>query len=314
MPYTNSFVKNIEWPDEKETYRFQIISRNSDVKVDFERYAKTRRMNGKPIEVFFSDTPDNVFKVDVIYVDAEFNAQVEEIYEQIKGSQTLLITDQVEDERFIMINFMINENRTLDFEINKINILNQGIKILPDILFLAGNEVDIAKLYQEAQDSLQIMEDRMMELQKKYDSTEFNISVIQKTIHRQNLKIDEQLDEIYEKQTIINLQSILLDSLIKVYKNSESRLDSIGQNLDARELELIQLQNAIDAQSKQLHEGNETLEQQLVLIEKQDKEILSREFRLQEMITIVDSQQITLIYLILFLIVLLALAILIYFA
>ncbi|MEM6831670.1 MAG: ATP-binding protein, partial [Bacteroidota bacterium] len=40
----------------------------------------------------------------------------------------------------------------------------------------------------------------------------------------------------------------------------------------------------------------------------------SREFRLQEMITIVDSQQITLIYLILFLIVLLALAILIYFA
>ncbi len=315
MTYINSFAENIEWPKRKDSYRIQVIADHDDeLRADFKQYAKEQRLNEKPIEVLFSDDPSNIFQVDIIYLASKFNSSINEVYRQVRGKPILLITDQIEDDRFIMINFIINENNTTDFELNAVNILNQGLKIFPEVLFLAGDEVDMARLYQEARDSIQIMEERISGLQKRYDSIAFNIAAIQKTIYRQNIKIDEQLDEIYEKQSIINLQSIFLDSLTNVYEDSENRLDSIGQNLEDREFELFQLQKDINNQSKQLKDGNRTLDQQLKLINEQDKEILSREFRLQEMTTIVDTQQITLVYLILFLVVLMALAIFIYVA
>jgi peptidoglycan-associated lipoprotein len=46
------------------------------------------------------------------------------------------------------------KEKTMKFEINKANILNQGLKVLPDMVLLGGTEIDVAKLYKESQDTL----------------------------------------------------------------------------------------------------------------------------------------------------------------
>lgn len=312
VAYVNAFIKNIVWSSEKEVYKILVISEDDELNEEFRRLAKSKKVRGKAIEVYFSNYPAITDQVDVVYLSAKFNASLVSVKDQIGNNETLLVTDSEEDERLIMINFTVSEGGPLNFEINRANIINQGMRILPEMLLLVGSEIDVARLYREAQDSVRFMEDRIAMLQANYDSIANKVALTERIIQNQNIKIDEQLDEIYEKQSTINWQSRSLDSLRMEYRNSETSLDSIQKNLQVRENQLLRLQSAIDKQSDQLEEGNETLEQQLLLISEQDREIKSRESRLEEMTVIVDAQQNTLIYLALFLIAVLVIAVLIY--
>ncbi len=291
VAYVYSFVKNIEWPKPPDVYTIQVITSDQDLIEEFIFLSQSKKLDGRDIRVIASRSAIVPISANVVYISPEYRAAVPSIFDQVNGYQILTITDGLSNQRFVMINFKETDDQRLSFEINSANIINQNLKVLPKMVLLGGTDVDVAQLYKEAQSTTLELEARINELQKRYDSIESNIVESRKTIQTQRGLISNQTEEINNRQEIINRQNSSLDSLRNEFSVSEVKLDSLSSILTSTEEELEGLQQAIKSQLSQITEGNQTLQQQQVLIDQQDVEIQRRESRVQEMVAVVDSQQ-----------------------
>lgn len=300
VDYTHSFAKNIDWPTQKDEYTIRVITQDRTLTSEFENLASTQKLKGKPIKVGFSNYVSIPENVDIIFVSGLYNGALQSIIDRITGKPILIITERSPDQEYTMINFIQSTAGGLTFEYNRANISNQNLKILPEFALLGGSEIDVAKLYQQARDSVRSMELRSQDVEERIDSLNLQAALAMRIASNQMRTIDEQKEEIDRRQIQLDKQSATLDSLVTEFKNSQKRLDSLTLILDERERDLKVLSDEIVAQQANVEEGNRVLEEQGSLIEQRNKEIAETESRLQEMVIIVDTQQDTLYLLIFF--------------
>lgn len=298
--YVYSFAKNIEWPENSEAFRIQLITNNKKLDEEFKRLRDSKTLKNKPIEVISSPSAIVSQQIHLVYVDNSFNSAVRSTFLQIRGYDILMVTDQFQDDRFTMINFVAAENNTLGFEVNRSNIINQGLNILPEMILLGGTDIDMARLYREALDSIQSLESKIGGLQGQYDSLYNNVKQIQDEILEQQGFIIQQSVEIEEKQRTIQSQSASLDSLSAGVYQSEQRLSALAEQTSGREEAFAKLQESIRQQEIQLEEGKLILEEQFRLIDEQDDVISDTETSLEKMVSVVSTQKKTVIMLVLF--------------
>lgn len=288
--YTYSFAKNIKWKDGGQ-FNIHVITTDPELIKEFKYLSSTRNLESRPIITTFSSSLIVPQGIDVIFVGSEFNQATRSILNQVNGNPVLSITDGFDDSRFIMINFLQSDPNTLEFEINRANIINQGLGILPDMVLLGGNEVDVAQLYREAQDSLVAMENRILNLQERSEALTQSVAASKALIEKQAQLIEEQTNDINTKQETAHEQQLLLDSLMDESTNSENRLDSLVQYLNAVRGELSNVENELKSQQQSMRQGDEILEAQSLLMDEREKEIIKRESQIREMETVVLSQK-----------------------
>ncbi|MBW8890502.1 MAG: YfiR family protein, partial [Fibrobacteres bacterium] len=158
--YIFNFAKNIEWQNEDRIpeFRFLIISDDGAINREMLNLSATRKLKGKPISVAISQSVVIPKDIQLIFITRGMKDLTDPVFRRIEGRKTLLITEGFEDKRSVMINLIETKDKTIKFEINKANIINQGLKVLPEMVLLGGTEIDVAKLYKEAQDTLRIKE------------------------------------------------------------------------------------------------------------------------------------------------------------
>lgn len=198
---TYSLVKNIEWKS-TNTYEFLIITKNEKLRYEFNKLSRTRKLNGAPMVIHFGKTIMDDANYHLVYLDPSFNANLQDVFNTINGKETLLISNNYSDQRFIMLNLLNGEDGKLKFEINRANILNQGLLIDPEIVLDGGIEVD-PKLYLASQDSLYFMLSEIQRMRTVFDSLKKNIAESKGVIEQQQLEIDT-------KQRIVNNQINLI--------------------------------------------------------------------------------------------------------
>ena len=54
------------------------------------------------------------------------------------------------NKRLVMVN-LISQGKSVTFEINKANILNNRLEINQKLIFNGGTEIDVARLYRQGQ-------------------------------------------------------------------------------------------------------------------------------------------------------------------
>lgn len=298
--YTYSFAKNIEWPAAKNEYTIHVITTDSELINEFRSLGQTRRLKEKPMRISVGNSPIVPSGMDIVVVGKGFNQATRTILNQVKGNPILTITDGFDDNRFIMINFVQTDPQTLSFEINRANIINQGLRILPDMVLLGGDEIDVARLYREAQDSLISMERKILAMKNRFDSLSMNVASSRRLVERQQELLGVQTREIEEKQIFAQQQQKLLDSLTSEFNRSGGQLDSLVGYLNTVREELAQVENELQKQQESVMKGDEILEAQSLLMDQRDKEIMNRESELQEMETVVISQKNTMLFLFIF--------------
>ncbi|WP_424963679.1 YfiR/HmsC family protein [Ekhidna sp.] len=308
---TYSFIKNIEWPEEDTPFKIHIITTDDDLKAEFRTTSASQKISGRPVEVGFTSYVIVPQDADVIFVSNRYNATIPTLLDRIGGTSVLLITDSYDKQRDIMINFL-DRSGGLTFEMNRANIINQGLRIKPGMDGLGGSEVDLAKIFKQVRDSVRAMELRAEALKEQFDSLSINTAAATGIFLRQTEEIKDKNKEIQQKELQIILQTNALDSLRREFAESEKRLLELTDTLEKREDDLNVLTEEIDLQKDRVAEGNKTLEEQQNRIAAQNEEIEQREERLGEMSTIVSSQQSALIFLVLFLVVLVVLSFLIF--
>lgn len=278
--YLVKLAENVAWPtnDVSLPFRIQVIDSNSRVLNELNQIGETRLLNGRTMSVV-QFSPEQVFSdFELIYLADDTLVSTSTIIEQIKSSATLLITENEPDERLVMINLTSSEQQRtrLGFNINRANVINQGLSVSPDIILLGGTEIDVARLYREGQASL-------YEQQQALDELNQERSQLQQELLRSQSASDELTTQIQMLTSQLAEQSAL-------YKRESAKLDELTNQVETQ-TELINEQyDLLAMQSDQLAQEQSKYESLLPLIEQRENELVAQEISIAERSAFIAEQ------------------------
>jgi signal transduction histidine kinase len=270
--YVYQLSKNIHWPNAGniKAYRFHIIDEDKQVYNELKKISKETQLHGKPIVVSFSDSGDVPDDVHVVYTGEKKADLFEPLSDKVEDQNVLLISHSQKNKRIIMINLFKTPEQKFRFEINKANIINQRLGIEPDIILLGGTEIDVAKLFREAQVSLREQE-QLIRQQKK-------------AVLEEKARLEEAVAKTTAQETVIAQQQ-------KGIEEEQQRYSKLA-------LESQEQQEIIDRQKKVVLEEKARFEElsakaqdQQRIIDRQEKAVLAQKARLEEAVAKTTAQE-----------------------
>jgi len=296
-----NFIKHVSWNNEKKDGNKQfIIGVYGDDKFAelLKNTLSKRVIKNKIIEVITIPNIQEGRKTDLFFSASNRNTEIADIASTLRNSNTLLITDNSLDKHSVMINLVDNaEKSAISFEVNKSNLVFEGLAISTELLLLGGTELDVATLYRETELALQVIRTReislnqkLIEQQNQISSTIKKIDVLNKDLILREevaLKRKKELNvlkkDIEKQQYSIKNKELQLEEVATQLKIAKNNLESQQSSVYKKEQEnvamaekistnrniLQQQQNQISDQGIQLSQKNEELEERKERIDKQ---------------------------------------------
>src|ERR1035437_1357640 len=277
--YVYHFFSYVEWEHESDIDQFVIgfLGDEPGMFNELKNMAATKMVKNKPIKLIKITPSDNTQKMQMLYVCASENYNIRNIARLFSRKNILLITNQCDDKILIMINFVLSEKDKVQFQINKPSIMQEKIKLSPNVLLKGGTEVDIAELYYKMEG--EVLNSKNTILQQQNALNELN-----KKLENQNKKIAErenQLINIQTKYNSISDSSILLSRKFETKKrelnSKEAGMALLLKNIDGFTVHLNQ-------QKQKIQSANLEIKRKEIKILKQDKimEEQSRQINLHQ--------------------------------
>lgn len=305
--YVLSFAKNVEWPDEDRISRFHFLAISDDPSINREMkaMAESHKIRGKPIKLTLSESVIVPEGVHLIFIARDLKDLAAPVFSRIEGQSKLLVSEGVDDQRSVMINLIESKDQTVKFEINKANIINQGLKVLPDMVLLGGTEIDVAKLYKESQDILRLKEDEMKALQENLNTLnaslrnkESEVEALQRHLDSLGAQVDAAYEEIEKKQSLISQQNRDILEQREQLEEKQNELERLSANVKTQQETLSnqgslldQTQRDLEQQQREIEKGKSVLSEQNEIIEKQNESILRQNEVLEKQGATIAIQQ-----------------------
>ena len=274
--YLYNFTKHLHWENESSYTSFSIALLSNDPKLlnELKSLSNSVSIKDKKVELSAMNKVDEtLLNYRIIVIDEAYKELYEEIFKLCENKPILLISYNYSSKSTVMINLFPTEGKNIHFEINKANIVNQGIRISDEIIILGGDFIDVAEIYRSSQKNLKSLEAKLINNQKLSDSlqvyileSEDKIAHQQKIIMRQARRMIEykQLSDSIGQQ--LDFQKKLLSRQAKILKTKE---DSIAE----KNKELIRSKNTLQKQFVEIDRSKKILDEQLKNIEGLNKEI-----------------------------------------
>lgn len=266
--YIYNFAKNIEWPDdERATFRIALYRLNNPGLSDAIMYLQENmQLRGRPISVAHVNTMKSLSNYHLVFTGETGNAVIADIYTVIDSKPVLLVTSGLADKQLVMVNFITTTKNLLGFEVNKSNIINNGLSPLPELILNGGTEIDVANLFREGQASLVKLqkqlqsreqalqklimdvadqEARNLELEASLVALNENITKSNATIQNQARLLQSQTDQIQKVQKELHDRTTELVQQKEKLVESQAKLTDIRQEIGVRESELVELNRKI---------------------------------------------------------------------
>ena len=153
-------------------YQIHVIGENDGISKHLQKIADIKKLHGKPFRVSYSNTDRVPQGAHLIYLSQDNVELFSSVVAQAESGNTLLISENVPDNRSIMLNLLTQDKKGIRFEINKANIINQNLGVDPDIILLGGSEIDVAQLYRQGRKNLQETQQKLAALQTEVTTIE----------------------------------------------------------------------------------------------------------------------------------------------
>ena len=297
--YLYNFAKNIEWPDEKSMTSFNIGFYGSDNPLllnEIRTMAASVKLRSLPITVTQVGSLNTLSRFHLVYVEQANNNLVSDIYDTLGSQPVLLVTAEYPNQQLVMIN-LITDNDRLRFEVNRSNIINHGLKPLPELILNGGTEIDVARLYREGQASL-------VTLQKQLQNREKTLNELSTAIEAQeakNQRLETQLAElnqsIQKSDALIAGQNLLIQSQLDQIERSKQERLRLLEEVAQRTQELDEQQQQLDAIVQQIDRREKRLAELNTTIKSQENEIVTQRQAIAGLDEKVDAQKTALTYL-----------------
>ena len=284
--YIYNFAKNIQWQDEEQIskFHFKVISKDNKIIKEFNKLAANKMLKGKAIKITAEEALTEIEHVQLIYISKDKKKNLVEIFDRIEGKNILLVSEAYDDKRIIMINFYETKDKTVQFEINKANIINQGLTVLSDMVLLGGTEVDVAEIYRESQQSLRGLQKQLENLQQRQKDLQGRVEAGNIKIEQQQQLIEFQTASIDSQKNKLEVKKIELRNLFAEITRTHNTLNQKTQIITTREKE-------IEEQKKEVEKGVLKLSEQLGIMYQQNAEIDKQEKILKIQGITISTQQ-----------------------
>jgi signal transduction histidine kinase len=274
--YIYSIAKNIQWQNEDslKEFHFLIIGNDENIIREMTNLSKTRKLRNKPIRISSATNYTGMIDLQLVFVLQDKSDQLISIYSQIENHNILLVSDKYEDKRLIMINFYDLKEGSLKFEINKSNIINQQLTILPDVIFVGGTEVDVAQLYREGQKSLFTLQKQLAAYESNLVALEMEISnkskeaeLAKDSLLRQSEQISGQQETLVSQSLLLNRRQADLELLVKERKEQQRVLYLLSEDIKKQKSELEKGKEQLARLQKEIEIKESRLQSQLQVLE-----------------------------------------------
>jgi len=302
VAYLFNFIKHIKWPDEDKKANFVVAIYDDRAFYNILKKAlNNRNVKNKSIVVIEVKSVREARTADLFYLPSHQNSRLAQYATDIRGSQTLLVTDDSADKHSVMLNLVYNkETLAISFEVNKSNIVFEKLKTSPELLLFGGTELDVATLYRETEVAMQATRDRETALNKKLASQERLLANSSVRLNALNQKLQTSTKELDKhKVEFIKLEENVNKQKIKL-ADKEQELDSILGELTRAKEQFTSQQEAVqvkaheyDQMAKRIIENKRILQQQQKNIDEQGTQLKTQTEELADRKTIIDDQKAT---------------------
>ncbi len=283
--YIYRLSEHVQWPasDQITTYRIHVISDNRNIANFLNRAASQTQLHNKPFRVTYSSDGSIPQGTHIAYIDESQAEKFTSIARRNERNNILLISNDVDDKKIIMINLYETEEKKYAFEINRANIINHELYADPDIILLGGTEIDIAELYKEGQVSLRSTEDSLEEQKKLLKEKEKSLKTAQKRLDSTQLQAAKQEKIITEAkrnydelQQQSQQQKFLIAEQQQRMASEKQKYDNLTKSVKDREKALKKQSQEIEERAEVLSSLNEKISEQEDILSQQDEVITTQ--------------------------------------
>ncbi|HON19422.1 MAG TPA: YfiR/HmsC family protein, partial [Salinivirgaceae bacterium] len=299
-----NFIKHTQFPNQNriKVYRIAFLDDNIELFNQLKILSETATINGIPFEVLLSSPSLGSVDVDVIYVGSSFRKNIPEVYQKIKSSPVLLITDDAPNLLFTMINLRFDvSGKKLIFDINPHNFDEANLSYSPELIRYGGSIIDLKQSYYQTYKQLQQGSELILKYQHELDSLSHdrdsflreinrisgNLEIYQVNVNRSKLALDslhhligvkdhlsESLSVEMEKtQSISNRMKLQLDQQVTNIQQNGKKLSLLDSQLNLRNKELFEKHAVLDSLSKVFLQKENEIKSMGNVIEKQRRMI-----------------------------------------
>ncbi len=273
-----AILQNTTWPNEAafDTFIIGFYGEDEALLSAVTRDVLAFRVRGKPVVAVSYDSLQAARPAHILLLAPAENARLAEVNAVLSGSQTLLVTDDADDEDQAMVNFTRPSKQRVAFEINAGNIIDAGLTPSRELLLFGGSKLDIADVYTQTEEKLaqaravaseqqRLLAQREVQLaehqaemaanRRELEALESQLTGVQKALRDSESSLAQNAAELEEKE--------------RVLAEKEAHIASYTQRIERNLERLDAQQQAISAQERQIAEQGSVLMTQLSTIENQ---------------------------------------------
>lgn len=295
-----NFIKHVSWDNENESKKKQFIIGvygDDGFAALLKKTLSKRVIKNKIIEVRTIRNIQEGRKADLFFSATNRNIEIADIASTLRSSDTLLITDNSIDKHSVMINLVDNtEKSAISFEVNKSNIVFEGLKISAELLMLGGTELDVATLYRETELALQVIRMREISLNQKLIEQKNQISSTIKKLDALNkdltfreevaVKRKQELSvlkkDIEQQQQSIKGKELQLEQVGTQLKVAKNNLENQQSSVYSKEQENVAMAERISTNRNILHQQKNQIRDQGIQLSKKNEELEERKERISK--------------------------------
>ncbi|MBR9908738.1 MAG: DUF4154 domain-containing protein [Gammaproteobacteria bacterium] len=293
----NAIIEHTDWPDQDRIDRYIIglYGRDTQLLRAIKRAEPRMRAHGKPVVGKYYSSLFEARSAHVLVLANSKNSELVRVNQILQKSNTLIVTDGSDDQRNIMINFTHPTDNILSFEVNRSNIVFEGLQLSKEILLFGGTELDAATIYKETEAELAKARDLANQQQQELEAQQKLLAQQMEKIRQQSVQVAKKEQQLAELEQHFNrVQASLEQSEMRLLDN-EIALRQNEAALQQKEAVLSEKEASIAGYSRKIEENQARLAKQQAELQEQERLIAEKNTVLTKQVSTIEYQKLILI-------------------
>jgi signal transduction histidine kinase len=291
-----NFAREIQWPSEKnsaknsrQTLTIALYGDQPALYRVLHQAANGRQVRDLTLNVISSSDLSALMSPAILVLPKMADREAIDIASQLSGKPILLVTDQISDRRFAMINFVYPDQSRINFEIHRPNVVKAGLVTGKEILLLGGTELDVVELFEKSEQALKASQGESKILLNQLNDLTKRINEQKQEIVQRDLRLaeQEQLMGANEKQLLERQRS--LEAREKELKELDESLMALKTSVASSESELLNARAEAATARQEAMVSSKALAEMRNEFDRLSLEVASRQRELEEGLTKLDA-------------------------
>ncbi len=268
--YIVKIVNNFNWSQSKEPIKIGVFSNKKDFYETLQKYVLQKKIGERNIKTTFLVSDLSIGDYDVIYIGAEKNKNLSIYKAKIKGTRTLVFTNNAPNLENSMINFYQSYDKKIMFKINTSFLREHKFEPSNSLLVNFGSENDLLSRF-EKNDSSIVLE-RNIGLKLKAQNS-----------HQKDLlkKIELRMDSI---KSSLQAKSIEITNINNELFKQKDRLKKVSKKIHSTS-------KKIEKKESKIKKQEQLISNQSLIFKKQKKDILNQKKKIKSQDSILEKQE-----------------------